>query len=87
VVDAFEGPMPQTRFVLGKALAEGLKPIVVVNKMDRPEARPDEVVTEVFDLLVELDADDEALDFPVVFASARSGWASLDAHEEGTDIR
>jgi len=87
VVDSVEGPMPQTRFVLGKALAEGLKPIVVVNKMDRPEARPDEVVTEVFDLLVELDADDAALDFPVVYASARAGWASLDAHAPGEDIR
>ena len=87
VVDSVEGPMPQTRFVLGKALAEGLKPIVVVNKMDRPEARPDDVVTEVFDLLVELDADDAALDFPVVYASARDGWASLDPHRPGEDIR
>ena len=87
VVDSVEGPMPQTRFVLGKALAEGLKPIVVVNKMDRPEARPDDVVTEVFDLLVELDADDEALDFPVVYASARDGVATMDHHQPGEDIR
>lgn len=78
VVDAFEGPMPQTRFVLRKALGHGLRPIVVVNKADRPNARPDEVVNEVFDLLVELDADDAALDFPVIFASAKEGWATTD---------
>ena len=79
VVDAFEGPMPQTRFVLGKALALGLKPVVVVNKVDKPAARPDAVVNEVFDLLVALDAPEAALDFPVVFASAREGWAVTDA--------
>ena len=78
VVDAFEGPMPQTRFVLTKALELGLKPIVVVNKCDRPEARPDQVVSEVFDLLVDLNADDHALDFPVVYASGRAGWATHD---------
>src|SRR5699024_1568860 len=66
LVDAFEGPMPQTRFVLDKALSHKLKPVVVVNKIDRPDARPDDVVNEVFDLLVELDADDDALDFPVL---------------------
>ncbi len=87
LVDAFEGPMPQTRFVLSKALDHGLRPIVVVNKMDRPDARPDDVINEVFDLLVELDADDQALDFPVVFASARSGWASTDSHTPGADLR
>ncbi|MDR1497899.1 MAG: translational GTPase TypA [Puniceicoccales bacterium] len=76
VVDAFEGPMPQTRFVLGKALALGLKPVVVVNKVDKPAARPDAVVDEVFDLLVSLDAPEDALDFPVVYASAREGWAT-----------
>ncbi len=78
LVDASEGVMPQTRYVLGKALAQHLRPIVVVNKMDRIEARPREVVNEVFDLLVELGADDHALDFPVVFASGRDGVAALD---------
>jgi len=87
VVDSVDGPMPQTRFVLRKALDNGLNPIVVVNKMDRPEARPDEVVTEVFDLLVELDADDEALDFPVVYASAKDGWATLSESASGGDMR
>ncbi len=85
VVDAFEGVMPQTRYVLSKALATGLKPIVVVNKMDRPDARPNEVLDEVFDLMVDLGADDNALDFPVVYASARDGWASLDADNCPTD--
>ena len=78
VVDASEGVMPQTRYVLTKALALNLRPIIVVNKMDRPEARPREVVNEVFDLLVELGADDHALDFPVVYASGRDGVATLD---------
>ncbi len=79
VVDAFEGVMPQTRYVLGKALAMGLAPIVVVNKMDRPDARPHAVHEQVFDLLVDLGADDHALDFPTLFASARDGWATADA--------
>lgn len=87
VVDAFEGPMPQTRFVLQKALENHLKPIVVVNKIDRPDARPDHVVTEVFDLLVDLDADDDALDFPVVYASAREGWATTDVEVKKDDLR
>ena len=78
VVDSFEGPMPQTRFVLSKALALGLKPIVVVNKIDKPSARPDAVVNEIFDLLVALDAPESALDFPVVYASGRDGWATVD---------
>ncbi len=78
LVDALEGPMPQTRFVLAKALDLGLKPIVVINKCDRPDARPQEVINEVFDLLVDLGADDIALDFPVVYASGRSGWANRD---------
>ena len=80
VVDAFEGPMPQTRFVLGKALEAGLRPCLVVNKCDRPDADPERVVNEVFDLLVSLGAGDDALDFPVVYASAKEGWAveSLD---------
>jgi GTP-binding protein len=78
LVDAYEGPMPQTRFVLQKSLERGLKPIVVVNKVDRPDARPQEVVNEVFDLLVDLDAPDEVLDFHTIFASARQGWATED---------
>ncbi|MFO0963262.1 MAG: translational GTPase TypA [Phycisphaerales bacterium] len=78
LVDALEGPMPQTRFVLGKALELGLKPIVVINKCDRPDARAKEVIDEVFDLLVDLGADDIALDFPVVYASGRNGWAHRD---------
>jgi GTP-binding protein len=83
LVDAYEGPMPQTRFVLQKALACGLKPIVVVNKIDRADCRPDDVLTEVFDLLVDLGADDDTLDFAVVYASGRQGWAKLGlGHEE-----
>lgn len=75
LVDAFEGPMPQTRFVLQKALALNLKPIVVINKIDRPDSRPDEVLNEVFDLFVELNANDDQLDFPCIYASGRDGWA------------
>lgn len=78
LVDAFEGPMPQTRFVLGKALEHNLKPIVVINKVDRVNSRPDNVVDEVFDLLVQLGANDDALDFPLMYASARDGWATDD---------
>ena len=78
VVDSFEGPMPQTRFVLSKALALGLKPIVVINKIDKASARPDAVVDEVFDLLVALDAPESALDFPIIYASGREGWGTLD---------
>ena len=85
LVDAAEGPMPQTKFVTGKALGLGLKPIVVVNKIDRSDARASEVLDEVFDLFVNLDADDEQLDFPVLYASGRSGYASEDAEaREGT---
>ncbi len=80
LVDAFEGPMPQTRFVLEKALGHGLRPLVVINKADRPDARPDEVLTEVFDLLVHLEADDDTLDFPVLYASGRDGWVSEGPH-------
>jgi len=87
LVDAFDGPMPQTRFVLSKALAHGLRPIVVVNKVDRPDARPDEVVTAVFDLLIALGADDKALDFPVIFASAKQGWATTDLAIPNNDMR
>lgn len=75
IVDAFEGPMPQTRFVLQKALSLGLRIVVVINKIDRPGSRPEEVVDEVFDLMVELDASDEQLDFPIIYASAMNGYA------------
>ena len=76
--DAAEGPLPQTKFVLGKALKLGLRPIVVVNKVDRPDGRPHEVHDEVFDLFASLDASDEQLDFPTLFASGRNGWATTD---------
>ena len=84
LVDAAEGPMPQTKFVVGKALKQGLKPIVLINKVDRPDARVQEVHNEVFDLFAVLDATDEQLDFPTLFASGRNGWAaeSLDAPRE-----
>jgi len=78
LVDAAEGPMPQTKFVTGKALALGLRPIVVINKIDRPDARADEVLNEVFDLFVALDAADDQLDFPVLYASGRAGYANPD---------
>ncbi|WP_337842329.1 translational GTPase TypA [Rheinheimera sp.] len=86
LVDAVEGPMPQTRFVTQKAFAHGLKPIVVVNKIDRPGSRPDWVIDQVFDLFDNLGATDEQLDFPIVYASAINGWASLDYNEPKTDI-
>lgn len=82
LVDAFEGPMPQTRFVLRKALQLNLKPIVVVNKIDRPEARPLEVVDEVLELFIELGADDDQLEFPVIYASSREGYAVVDLEDE-----
>ena len=78
LTDAAEGPMPQTKFVLGKALAQGLRPIVIINKIDRPDGRPEEVVDEVFDLFVSLDANDEQLDFPILYASGRDGWCVSD---------
>ncbi len=84
LVDAFEGPMPQTRFVLAKALENQLRPIVVVNKLDRADARPAAVIEDVFDLLVELEASDEVLDFPTIYASGRDGWASLDQDVQGS---
>ena len=87
VVDAFEGAMPQTKFVLKKALELDLNVIVCINKIDRPEARPDEVVDEVLELLIELDANEKQLDCPFVFASAKSGYASLSADEPGTDMK
>ena len=87
LVDAFEGCMPQTRFVLKKALGLKKKVIVVVNKIDRPGARPDEVIDEVIDLFIDLDAEEDQLDFPVVFASARDGYASLDSDVREGDMR
>ena len=87
LVDSFEGPMPQTRFVLKKALELSLPVIIVVNKVDRPDARPLEVVDETLELLLELDATDEQLDSPIVYASGRAGTASLDPDQPGTDLR
>ena len=84
LVDAFEGPMPQTRFVIQKALDLRHKVTIVVNKVDRPDARPDDVVDEVLELFLELDAGEEQLDSPVVFCSARAGTASLDSSQSGT---
>ena len=78
LVDAFEGPMPQTRFVLQKALEIGLKPIVVINKVDKPNCRPEEVHEMVFDLMFSLDATEEQLDFPAIYGSAKNGWMSTD---------
>ncbi len=82
LVDAAEGPLPQTKFVVSKALKIGLKPIVVINKVDRPDARPQEVYEEVFDLFASLDATDEQLDFPVLYASGREGWAVKDLDKD-----
>ncbi len=87
VVDAFEGPMPQTKFVLKKALELSLPVIVCVNKIDRPEARPDEIMDEVLELFLELDADDEQLDSPFVYASAKAGIAMLELDEQGKDMK
>jgi len=87
LVDAVEGPMPQTRFVTRKALAMGLKPIVVINKIDRPGSRPDWVINHTFDLFDKLGATEEQLDFPVVYASALNGFAMLDADKPGTDMK
>ncbi|MEZ6318288.1 MAG: translational GTPase TypA [Phycisphaerales bacterium] len=90
VVDAYEGPMPQTRFVTTKALEAGLKPVLVVNKCDRPNADPQRVVNQVFDLLASLGADEDALDFPIVYASARDGWSTdewPDADHASKDLR
>jgi GTP-binding protein len=86
VVDAFEGCMPQTKFVLRKALQHGLTPVVVVNKIDRPAARPAEVIDEVLELFIELEASDDQLDFPVVYASGLNGIASTDPNEHGTSM-
>lgn len=82
LTDAAEGPMPQTKFVLGKALKQGLRPIVIINKIDRPDGRPEEVVDEVFDLFVSLDATDAQLDFPILYASGRDGWCVRDLDKD-----
>ncbi len=87
LIDSFEGPMPQTRFVLQHALALGLPVITVVNKVDRPDARCDEVVSEAIDLMIDLDADESQLDTPIVYASARAGTATLDPSVPGVDLR
>lgn len=87
LVDAFEGPMPQTKYVLRKALEQKLKPIVVINKIDRPDQRVHEVEDEVLELFMELEADDDQLDFPVVYASARDGIAKLSMEDEGKDMQ
>src|SRR5260221_373309 len=87
LVDAVEGPMPQTRFVTKKALALGLKPIVVINKIDRDGARPDWVINHTFELMDKLGATEEQLDFPIVYASALNGFAMLDMKETSTDMR
>src|SRR5919202_1778420 len=87
LVDAFDGPMPQTKFVLRKAFANQIRPIVVINKIDRPDARPNEVLNEVFDTFVELGADEHQLDFPYIFASGKAGFASDDPRATSGDIR
>ena len=87
LVDASEGPLPQTRFVLRKALEARLPVILVVNKVDRPDARIDEVVNEVYELFLDLDADETQIDFPIIYANARAGWASLDPEAEGSDLK
>ena len=87
LVDAAEGPMPQTRFVLKKALEAGLKSVVVINKIDRPDARPDEVIDEIIDLFIDLGADDEQLDFPVIYASARQGYAIRELNDEAINMQ
>ena len=86
LVDAFEGPMPQTRFVLQKALEIGLKPMVVINKVDKPNCRPEEVYEMVFDLMCDLDATEEQLDFPVIYGSAKNGWMGADWSQPTEDI-
>ena len=86
LIDSSEGPMPQTKFVLGKALSQGLRPIVVINKIDKSDARPDDVLNEVFDLFVSLDANSDQLDFPVLYASGRSGWCVTDLDNERNNL-
>jgi len=86
LVDSAEGPMPQTKFVVSKALKVGLKPIVAVNKIDKPERRPDEVINEVFDLFADLGATDEQLDFPILYGSAKEGWMSTQYENPTSDM-
>ena len=87
LVDAYEGPMPQTKYVLRKALEQHLKPIVVINKIDRPDARCEEVVGEILDLLIDLEADESTIENPILYVSARKGTATLDLDTPGTDLR
>jgi GTP-binding protein len=87
LVDASEGPLPQTRYVLSKALEAKLTPIVVVNKIDRPDARPQEVLNEVYDLFIDLDADESVLDFPVIYTNGKAGTATMDLADPGTDLQ
>src|SRR5437870_6037910 len=87
LVDASEGPLPQTRFVLRKALEARLPIILVVNKVDRPDARIGEIVDETYELFLDLDADESQIDFPIVYTNAKAGWASLTEGEEGTDLK
>jgi GTP-binding protein len=86
LTDAAEGPMPQTKFVLGKALAQGLEPIVIINKVDRSDGRPDNVINEVYDLFVSLEASDKQLDFPIMYASGRDGWCVNDLKDEKNNL-
>ena len=87
LVDASEGPLPQTRFVLKKALELGLPPILVINKIDRPDARIQEVLNEVYDLFIDLDATEEQLEFPIVYTNAKLGTAVMSLDEEPSDLR
>ena len=87
LVDASEGPLPQTRYVLSKALEGGLPPIVVINKIDRPDARPQQVLNEIYDLFIDLDAQEGQLDFPVLYTNAKLGTASTDPAQAGKDLR
>jgi GTP-binding protein len=87
LVDASEGPLPQTRYVLSKALEAKLTPILVINKIDRPDARPQEVVNEVYDLFIDLDADEDVLDFPIIYTNGKQGTATMDLAQPGTDLK
>ncbi|RZU41001.1 translational GTPase TypA [Edaphobacter modestus] len=87
LVDASEGPLPQTRYVLSKALEAKLTPILVINKIDRPDARPQEVVNEVYDLFIDLDADENVLDFPIIYTNGKAGTATMDLAQPGTDLK
>src|SRR3954453_19876287 len=87
LVDSSEGPLPQPRFVLRKALESNLPVILVINKVDRPDARIAEVIDEVYELFLDLDANEEQIDFPIVYTNARAGWASMDVEVEGSDLK